>query len=119
MTRKTANIDTIGWFASATDVCKVLATLSSRAHIRPEAAALLDILALNRPIDLASTVWPYMGSKSGAVAGVASYSGVLRRDDDREFVIVIGYSNPMTPVDEDRMSPLVWRSFELLAAHDR
>lgn len=119
LSREPAHIDTIGWFASAVDLCRLMATLSARTRNSPNAGQLIDVLASTRDHGLSPTRWPFMAYKPGGVPGVRAYVALLRRDDDREFVVVIAYSDPAHTIDGDEAYALAWRSFELLAEHDR
>lgn len=83
------HIDRLEWFASAEDLCRVMATLQARAQ-RPAAAPLLDVLAKNHGMELDAATWPYAAFKGGSEPGVLNLTWLLRRRDDRWFVVVVG-----------------------------
>ena len=87
---KTARrIDKIEWFASAEDLCRVMAALWTRAQT-PQGKPLLDVLAKNPGLPVDRKRWPYIGYKGGSEPGVLSMTYLLRRDDDRWFVVSVG-----------------------------
>jgi beta-lactamase class A len=89
---KTARrIDTLEWFASAEDLCRAMATLWTRAQ-DPRAAPLLEVLAKNPGLPIDAKVWPYVGFKGGSEPGVINMTYLLRRDDDRWFVVTLGFN---------------------------
>lgn len=122
------NLDTIGIFASATDVCRLIATLVQRAR-RPEAAPLLEILADGAklgPSDLTGDDWTFVGGKSGELGvlgfnDVSSRAVLLRRADDRWFVVVLGLESAgqWTSFARRPIHAVVARIFDLLAREGR
>jgi beta-lactamase class A len=84
-------IDKLEWFASADDLCRAMAALWSRAQ-DPRAARVLDILSKNRGLRIDPKVWPYAGFKGGSEPGVINMTFLLRRRDDRWFVVVFGFN---------------------------
>jgi beta-lactamase class A len=87
---KTARqIDKIEWFASSMDLCRTMAALWTRAQ-NPKAAVVLDILGKNPGLPLDKKQWPYIGYKGGSEPGVFNMTYLLRRADDRWFVITLG-----------------------------
>jgi beta-lactamase class A len=86
---KTARqIDKIEWFASSMDLCRTMAALWTRAQ-NPKAAVVLDILGKNPGLPLDKERWPYIGYKGGSEPGVFNMTYLLRRADDRWFVITL------------------------------
>jgi beta-lactamase class A len=93
------HIDTLEWFASADDLCKVMATLAERAK-KPAAAPLLDVLGKGEvKASLDDKTWPYIGFKGGSEPGVMNLTFLLRRDDDKWFFVTMGLNGP-TAIDE-------------------
>jgi len=84
-------IDQLEWFASAEDLCRVMGTLWTRAQA-PKAAPLLGVLAKNPGLPIDATVWPYVGFKGGSEPGVINMTYLLRRDDDKWFVVTLGFN---------------------------
>lgn len=92
-TWKTARkIDKLEWFASAEDLCRVMAALWTRAQ-DPRTARVLEILAKNPGLPIDGKIWPYVGFKGGSEPGVINMTYLLRRDDDKWFVIALGFNS--------------------------
>ncbi|MEZ4451891.1 MAG: serine hydrolase [Nannocystaceae bacterium] len=86
----------IGIFASAHDLCALYATILQRADEDREAAQVLDVLSSPRRASESRftrrPVWEYIGGKGGSTYGVHSNTWLLRRSDDRWFLVVVGYN---------------------------
>jgi beta-lactamase class A len=85
-------IDKLEWFASSEDLCRAMATLWQRAQ-DPRAARVLDILSKNPGLPLDVKRWPYIGFKGGSEPGVINMTYLLRRDDDKWFVVTLGFNS--------------------------
>jgi beta-lactamase class A len=86
---KTArSVDKLEWFASSEDLCHVMSTLRARAT-KPKAAPVLDVLAKNPGLPIDKSVFPYIGFKGGSEPGVVDMTYLLRRKDDRWFVVTL------------------------------
>ena len=94
-------IDVLEWFASAEDLCRVMATLAARAAKSEKAKPLLDVLAKNPGLEIDAKVFPYIGFKGGSEPGVMNLTWLLRRDDDKWFVVSLGFNATAAPVFED------------------
>jgi hypothetical protein len=89
---KTARrIDKLEWFASAADLCRAMAALWTRAQ-NPRAAPVLDVLAKNPGLPIDTSAWRYVGFKGGSEPGVVNMTYLLRRNDDRWFVVTLGFN---------------------------
>jgi hypothetical protein len=103
------------WFASANDVCRALARLR-RISERPDLRPVSQILGLNRGGDLFGTRrWPYAGFKMGSEAGVYNLTWLLRRADGRDFVLTLGFNNPVAGIDQGAAWAVAERAEALLA----
>jgi beta-lactamase class A len=85
------SVDKLEWFASAEDLCRAMGALWTRAQ-DPKAARLLGFLAKNPGLPVDSKVWSYVGFKGGSEPGVINMTFLLRRRDDRWFVIAFGFN---------------------------
>ena len=112
---KTARrVHTIEWFASSLDLCHAMAALWSRGQ-DPRAARVLDVLAKNRGLPLDAKVWPYIGFKGGSEPGVINMTYLLKRDDDRWFVVTLGFNAAEgDALDEGKIYHLVGGVIDLL-----
>lgn len=86
-------IDTLEWFASTTDLCAAMATLRDVGS-RPGMGPVLDALAVNAGMPVDIVRWPYVGFKGGSEPGVLQLTWLLRRADDRWFVLAITLDDP-------------------------
>ena len=115
---KTArNIEELQWFASTMDLCGAMARLRERAAKVP---AVLDVLAINPGLPLSPATWKYIGYKGGSEPGVLAGTWLLRRDDDKTFVVSLVANDPAGPEpDEKRVFGLANSVIELLAHEAR
>jgi beta-lactamase class A len=109
------NIDQLEWFASSEDLCRVMATLHARSR-KPKLAPLLDVLSINPGIPIDKSQWPYIGFKGGSEPGVMNLTWLLRRADDRWFVVALtANSDAGGTVPEDKLLGVATGALELLA----
>ncbi len=108
-------IDKLEWFASGEDLCRVMGALWTRAQ-DPKAAPLLAVLAKNPGIPIDTKVWPYVGFKGGSEPGVLELTFLLRRADDKWFVVELtANADEGGKIDEERLLPIAGGVIELLA----
>jgi hypothetical protein len=111
-------IETLEWFASATDICLALARLKEMAE-RPGLAPVAEILALNRGGNVFDRKrWPTVAFKEGYEAGVYSLCWLLRRDDGRSYVVAAAFNDPAGDVDRAAAWRLAERAERLLRQID-
>ena len=84
-------VDKLEWFASSNDLCRVMGTLWTRAQ-NDKAHDVLDVLAKNPGLPIDKKLWTYVGFKGGSEPGVANLTYLLRRNDDRWFVITLSFN---------------------------
>jgi len=107
-------IDSVEWFASATDLAHTMVWL--RDHTASgEAAAARGVLAVNPGISWPSSMWSYVGFKGGSEPGVLDLTFLLHRTDGKWFVLTATWNNAEKAVDEGVFAALVKRAGELLA----
>ncbi len=112
------HIDTVEWFASTSDLCAAMARLRDFGT-QPDLAPVLDILSVNPGMPFDPARWPYVGFKGGSEPGVLQLTWLVRRDDDRWFVLSITVDDPADATD--RTLPIVEiarGAFDLLAHED-
>ncbi len=103
-------VDTLEWFASSDDLCRVMAALQAKGQ------TVLDILAKNPGLPLDTATWPYIGFKGGSEPGVINMTYLLRRDDNAWFVVTLGFNAAEGgTVDESKVFGLVEGVLGLLA----
>ncbi len=91
-------IDTVEWFASTMDLCAAMARLRDFGT-QPGLAPVLEILAVNPGMPFDQVRWPYVGFKGGSEPGVLQLTWLVRRDDDRWFVLAITVGDPVDATD--------------------
>jgi beta-lactamase class A len=107
-------INTIEWFASTSDLCRVMAWLA-QATGKPATAPARDILAINPGLALDHAAWPYIGYKGGSEMGVLNMTYLLIDAKGNEFAVAATWNNPAASVDETKLGGFVQRAIELLA----
>jgi beta-lactamase class A len=107
-------IETIEWFASASDICRVMATLKQMSE-RPGLMPIQELLS-NRPgTTFDVDTWTYVGHKGGDETGVLNRTWLLRRTDGRWFVLTAGLNDPDVPLASGTASQLLIAAADLLA----
>ncbi|HET7504095.1 MAG TPA: serine hydrolase [Kofleriaceae bacterium] len=84
-------VDKLEWFASSLDLCHLMAALWTRGQ-DPRTAAVLQILAKNPGLPVDPKIWPYAGFKGGAEPGLINMTYLLRRDDNKWFVVTLTFN---------------------------
>jgi len=102
-------VETIEWFASPADLGRAMVWLRN-AMSRPGLEPLRSILSANPGLPFDRYAWPYVGFKGGGEPGVLSMTWLLRRLDDRWFVLSCALN------DDDRTPDVVQVSSLMLAA---
>ncbi len=92
-------IDGIEWFASASDLCRVTASLWSMGR-QPGLEPVHAILTGNRGGIADTRAFPDAGYKGGYEAGVVNMTFVLGRGDGRVFFVTAGYNTPRGIIDQ-------------------
>lgn len=92
-------IDTVEWFASPTDLARVMVTLKSMAESTFDLQPLFEIMALETQLPFDAEIWPYVGFKGGSELGVLHATWMLRRHDDRWFVLSMGFNDAEAGID--------------------
>lgn len=109
-------IDSLEWFASASDLARAMLWIRNHTAAGPAARG-REVLAVNPGLSWSSSTWSYVGFKGGSEPGVLDLSFLLRRTDGQWFVLTATWNNAAAAVDENRLIPLVQRAGELLASH--
>ncbi len=109
-------IDTVEWFASPLDLCRVMLTLKTMAESDFSLQPLLEIMALETQLPLDGEVWPYAGFKGGSELGVLHGTWMVRRADDRWFVLSLGFNDPAEGLDMEAAVGVMAKAFDQLGA---
>lgn len=106
-------IDQLEWFANTDDLCRTMSTLWQRAQ-KPPAQPLFDVLSKNPGLEIDKAVWPFIGFKGGSEPGVMNLTWLLKRADDRWFVVAITANAPAGTVEESNVIGIALGVFDLL-----
>jgi hypothetical protein len=94
-------IDTLEWFASPVDICRVYATLWQRHDPAVDAALTANDGGLGLPAAAFPTVW----FKGGSEPGVLSLSFLARAADGTLVTATLALSDPDRTLDEAALAP--------------
>jgi beta-lactamase class A len=109
--------DRVEWFARTTDCIRAMDWLRD-GRLSP---AVLDILAVNKGLDINSKQWPYAGYKGGSEPGVINMTYLLRHSSGDWYALSASWMNPdnsdssESGVNEATFAGLVQRAIQLLA----
>lgn len=101
-------IDEIEWFASSSDLCRLMARIHSGGD-----QDLLDILAINPGIYALDSRYSYIGYKGGSEPGVLSLNFLLKAKDGAVYAFSATWNDSAAPLDEGRFIRLIARLLEL------
>jgi hypothetical protein len=86
-------IDDIEWYASATELCRVMVYLDELAD-RPGLAEIRDVLSMNTYFDLDRAIFPSIQYQGGAEPGVRHMSWLVRNAEGERYFLSVGVNNP-------------------------
>ena len=105
---KPVAIDSIEWFASPSDLARVLDLLRRRGD--SQVLAILET-STSRRSDIRQG-FSRVGYKGGSETGVLNYSWLLQRPSGPWYVVTVSWNNPAAAVDQSRLEALALRLFE-------
>jgi len=91
------DINSIGWFASPTDMCHVFASLAGLARL-PRLAPLATILDLPGEFGLSSSRWQSVWYKGGSAPGVLTLNYLATTGSGLAYVVSVLAENPSAPI---------------------
>ena len=110
-----SRIDSIEWFASASDLARAMDWLRRNTEPPQGAAGLLrGALAINPGLSISETQFPWIGFKGGSEPGVLNLTFLLRRADGAWFAVVATWNDASQALDEQAFMPLVQRAIWVL-----
>ncbi len=99
------NAGSLGWLASASDICRVYATLAALAH-RPGLSAIGDVLALDDDIlELDPAQWASTWRKGGVGPGILAQTFLATTRTGHSYVVTVLAENPTQPLDGNQAAP--------------
>jgi beta-lactamase class A len=94
--------DTLEWFATPGDLCRVMATLKAYAD-KPATKDVYDVLRINPGFTDHGGAFAYIGMKGGSEPGVLDMTFLLQRKrDDKWLFLTLGWNDPARPIDETK-----------------
>lgn len=93
-------IETIEWFASAGDLCRVMNALRGQKGWR-------DILTVNPGLAIDAKKYPFIGFKGGSEPGVINLTFLLEDTAGKATCVAATWNDAAAPVDESAFAGLV------------
>lgn len=111
LANKPMHIEEIEWFASPSDISKLMLHLAREAD-----PVTSDILAISGDIGPGDRArWSYVGSKGGSEPGVISYAYLAKSKSGRFYAVSGSWNDPNEPVDGAKFKMLMNRLLNLTA----
>jgi hypothetical protein len=110
---KPAYVDKIEWFASATDMCRVMNWLRQRTEGDKTARQILAInpgSGLNIPRDK----WQYVGFKGGSEPGVLNMTYLLQSTKGEWYALSLGWNNKQAPLENQKLFALLQQILKII-----
>jgi Beta-lactamase enzyme family len=96
------DINTLEWFASADDICRVYASLLAASQ-RPGLGNIARVLSVNNgSLGLAANQWRSVWFKGGSEPGVLTLNYLATTRDGRTYVVSFLGENPKAPIQQTR-----------------
>ncbi len=111
-------IDTVQWFATPEECASVMLDLR-RLEQHPRNEPMRELMRRNPGLKLDRSIWKQIAYKGGAEPGVLNMTWLLQREDDRWYILTIGWNNPERPLEERPFIALARRGINLLEKHNR
>jgi len=105
-------VERIEWFATPRELADTFADLH---RLEPDNPELAHALRINPGMPFDHDLWPEIAYKGGSEPGVLNMTWLVRRNDDRWFVLALGWVDPDEPVDLNEPILVATRAFQFLA----
>ena len=111
-------IDSIEWFASASDLARTMDWIRANTEGDPASPLrqLRDALAINRGLSVSSKQFRWVGFKGGSEPGVINLTYLLQSADGTWFALAATWNDPSRALDEAAFAALVQRTIYVLGA---
>jgi hypothetical protein len=111
-------VDEIEWFASPTELCRLMAALDVRSAA-PGLEPLAEVLSRNPGLPIDAAAFPYIAFKGGSEPGVLTLTWLVHAQSGARYFVGIGLNDPGAPIaDEAAALRTALGIFDLLAAQD-
>ena len=113
---KPAYIDRIEWFASATDLCRVMNWLRLKTEGPLAAAPLREVLGINpgNGLNLSKERWSFIGYKGGSEPGVLNMTYLLKSTKGQWYALSLTWNDVKAPLDNNRVFGVVQRALQII-----
>ena len=113
---KPAYIDRIEWFASSTDLCRVMNWLRQQTETNAPAAPLRDVLAINpgNGLNVSRERWSFIGFKAGSEPGVLNMTYLLQSTMGQWYAMSMSWNNTQAALDNTKLFALVQRALQII-----
>ena len=107
------DIDSLEWFASASDICRVYTSLAALAR-QPGLSPISNVLSLNHgglhldPSQWKKTTW----FKGGSEPGVLTVAYLATTQTGQSYVVAVLAENPSAPINEATAAPVILSAVE-------
>jgi hypothetical protein len=100
-------IGSLGWFASASDICRAYASLAALVH-RPGLSPIGQVLSINDDIlDLDLAQWKTTWRKGGVGPGVLALAYLATTQTGQSYVVTVFAENRSQPIDPVTAGPVM------------
>ncbi len=101
------DINSLEWFASASDICRVYTSLAALAR-RPGLSPVGDVMSLNDGgLQLDPAQWKTTWFKGGSEPGVATLAYLATTQTGRSYVVAVLADNPSQPINQATAAPVM------------
>lgn len=108
-------VDQLEWFASASDLCHVMAALDTAAD-RAGLAPLHDVLSKNPGLPLDPSVFPYIAYKGGSEPGVLQLAWLVHHRDGARYFVSLAANDTEAGIDQTAALRTALGVFDLLSS---
>lgn len=109
-------VDAIEWFASASELCRLMAALDVRSEL-PGLEPVGEILSRNPGLPIDAAAFPYIAFKGGSEPGVLNLTWLVHAQSGARYFVNIGLNDASAPIaDEDTALRTALGIFDLLSA---
>lgn len=102
-------IDSLEWFASSADLCRLMAWIH-RETSGSDGEAARQILSINPGLGSATSAFRYVGFKGGSEPGVLNLTFLLQTSDGSHYAVAASWNDPAASLDERRFFALIERA---------
>ena len=95
------DIDSLEWFASPADVCRVYASLAGLVRSQPDLAPVASVLQINNgDMNLDSSQWRFVWFKGGSEPGVLTLNYLATTRGGQTYVVSVLAENPKAALSQ-------------------